>query len=122
MNFTSFSVHFDVIQGRGQDFSSMVQKRLNREKTEEDGVHGFSFARNEFFEKQAARIKTELDQARQEERQKMMEQLNWLRETTDQQLNDQREQYEMQLKDLSKRNEDIVQVERIILVKSVYLF
>ena len=63
------------------------------------------------IEKQAARIEAELNEARQEEREKMMDQLNWLRETADQQLSDQREQYELQLKDLFQKNENYIQVD-----------
>ena len=79
-------------------------------KTSGDGIHGFSFARNELIEKQAARIEAELNEARQEEREKMMGQLNCLRETADQKLSDQRDQYELRLKDLSQKNEDYIQV------------
>lgn len=62
------------------------------------------------IEKQAERLQTELVEARQEERNIMMEQLLQLKESADQQLSEQRDQYEVLLKDLSEKNQVFAQV------------
>lgn len=70
-------------------------------------MRDFAYARHELMEKQAARLEAELEEARLEERNRMMEELRAMKLEADRELFHQKQQFEDKFKTLKEEQADI---------------